>query len=130
MFFTVLENYQQFTQKENDEKAIEYALNLVQIERTKEIIEIKSQISNNLLEKVAFFVLLPAATKFSLLHKILANIKDGDQQYQNFMKSFGQSPKDKDSYKRSIEVIKSKLLDDLYKNFADEIDYRFTNILA
>ena len=127
MFFTVLENYQQFTQKENDEKTIEYALNLVQTERTKEIIQIKSQISNNLLEEVAFFVLLPTATKFFLLPKILTNIKDGEQQYQNFMKSFGQSPKDKDSYKKSIEVIKSKLLDNLYKNFADEIDYLFTN---
>ena len=125
MFFTVLENYQQFTQKENDGEAIEYALNLVQTERTKEIIQIKSQISNNFLEEVAFFVLLPTATKFFLLPKILTNIKDGEQQYQNFMKNFGQLPKDKDSYKKSIEVIKSKLLGNLYKNFADEIDALF-----
>lgn len=83
--------------------------------------------STVLLEEVAFFVLLSNPTKFFLLQKTLDNIKDGTQKYQNFMKRFNQSPKDKDSYKKSMDIIKSKLFDNLYKNFKDEIDYLFIN---
>ena len=127
MFFSVLENYQQFTQKEDNDEAINYALTFLQIEKTKEIIQIKSQISNNLLEEAAFFVLLPNHSKFFLLNKTLSVFKEGEQQYQNFMKKFDQSPKDKDSYKKSMDIIKSKLFDNLYKNFTDDIDYLFTS---
>jgi len=49
MHFTVLENYQQFTQKKNDEKTIECGLNLLQSGKAKnDIIQIISQTSNNL----------------------------------------------------------------------------------
>ena len=79
----------------------------------------------DLLEEAAFFALLPNPTKFFLLQKTLDNINDGTQKYQNFMEGFNQSPKDKDSYKKSMDLIKSKLLDNLYKNFIDEIDALF-----
>jgi len=125
MFFSILENYQQFTQKEDNDEAINYALTFVQIEKTKEIIQIQSQISNDLLEEAAFFVLLPNYTKFFLLQKTLNGIKDGEQKYQNFIKKFDQLPKDKESYKKSMDLIKLKLLDNLYKNFTDEIDALF-----
>ena len=98
MFFTILENDQQITQKENDDEAVEYALSLVEKEKTK--------ILNNLLEEVAFFVLLPKSTSFSSLEKILTSIKDGEQKYKNFIKKFGQSPNDRVSYKNSIGIIK------------------------
>jgi len=57
----------------------------------------------------------------------LSGFKEGEEQYQNFMKKFDQSPKDKDSYKKSMDIIKSKLFDNLYKNFTDDIDYLFTS---
>jgi CRISPR/Cas system CSM-associated protein Csm2 small subunit len=57
----------------------------------------------------------------------LSGFKEGEEQYQNFMKKFDQSPKDKDSYKKSMDIIKSKLFDNLYKNFKDDIDYLFTS---
>ncbi len=57
----------------------------------------------------------------------MSGFKEGEEQYQNFMKKFDQSPKDKDSYKKSMDIIKSKLFDNLYKNFTDDIDYLFTS---
>ncbi len=83
-------------------------------------------LSSDLLEDTAFFFLLPHHNNFFLLKKTLSKIKEGEQlQYQNFMKKFDQSPKDKDSYKKSMDIIKSKLFDNLYKNFTDDIDYEF-----
>lgn len=46
----------------------------------------------DLLEEVAFFILLPNTTKFSLLQNTLDNIKDGKQKYQNLMKKFNEFP--------------------------------------
>ena len=43
------------------------------------------------------------------------------------MKNYGQSPKDKDSYTKSIVIIKSKLIDNLYKKFVFEINFLFSN---
>jgi hypothetical protein len=85
----------------------------------------QKSLSTDLLEDAAFFVLLPDYTKFFLLNETLNGIKDGEQQYQNFMKKFHQAPKDKDSYEKSMNIIKSKLFDNLYKNFKDDIDYKF-----
>jgi len=41
------------------------------------------------------------------------------------MKKFDLSPQDEVSYQKSMLIIKSKLLDNLSKNFTDEIDYFF-----
>ena len=41
------------------------------------------------------------------------------------MKNYDQSPKDKDSYTKSIKIIKSKLIDNLYKKFIIEINMFF-----
>ena len=67
----------------------------------------QNSISTDLFEEVAFFVLLPNYIKFFLLQKTLNNIEDGVQKYQNFMKKFNQSPKDKNNYKKSMDIIKS-----------------------
>jgi hypothetical protein len=87
----------------------------------------KKSLSTDLLEETAFFALLPNQFNFFLLNKTLNGIKEGDQKYQNFMKKFGQEPKDIYSYKKSMDIIKSKLFDTLYKYFIEDIDYLFIN---
>ena len=67
----------------------------------------QKSLSTDLLEETAFFVLLPNYTHFFSLQKTLSNIKDGVQKYQDFMENFNQLPKDKNDYKKSMDIIKS-----------------------
>ncbi len=43
------------------------------------------------------------------------------------MKKFNQEPKDKNSYKKSMDIIKSQIFYNLYKHFVKDINYQFAN---
>ena len=132
MFFSVLENYKQFISKVDEQKAIKYALDFVQQEKTREIIKILSYARSNQpeeeIEQKQFSQvktkdqLLDDLFKIFKLPKSLKSLQENEEHLATFLAfNSDEIPSNKD-YPSTLEKVKNNILKEIFYFFDEEVE--------